>query len=503
MKGSEANVITKHLNLNSVDDYRLFLKIKQLPTYDIRGRVAQFPEEYAERLGIAAECSQQADYEPLDGLFDYQRDIARIAIDKRRFAVFADCGLGKTLILAEFAKHAAKVLPNGKSVLIVSPLMVVPQTVAEIKRFYGDSLPVDVIHAADLDAWTKSGSRIGITNYEALRDDIDRGRIGALIADESSIMKSHYGKWGQKLIDLGKGVEWKLCLTGTPAPNDRIEYANHAVFLDQFPTVNAFLARYFVNRGQTSERWELKPHALRPFYRSLSHWAIFLTNPSVYGWKDNTKPLPPIHIHIEDVEMTDQQIGLTMKQTGSLFAHKMGGIVGRASLGSIAKGRYKGEAVDTLKPAFIKSRVDSWPDESTIIWCMYNHEQDLIAEQFPDCANIAGDTPHDERLRLIDDFKAGRRKVLISKPKILGFGLNLQVATRQVFSGLQDSYEAFYQAVKRSNRYGSKLPLNVHIPVTDIERPMIETVMSKAHRIQQDTETQEQLFREMGYAGIV
>ena len=495
-------MITKQLDLSSIDDYHTFLRIKQLPTYSICGRVASFPEEYADRLGIVAEHTKPAKYKPLPGLFDYQRDISRIAIDKRKFAVFADCGLGKTLILAEFAKHAAAVLPKGKSVLIVSPLMVVPQTASELKRFYGDSLPIEVVHAHDLGAWTAKGGRIGITNYEALRDDIQRGRIGALIADESSIMKSHYGKWGQKLIDLGKGVEWKLCLTGTPAPNDRIEYANHAVFLDQFPTVNAFLARYFVNRGQTSERWELKPHALKPFYRSLSHWCIFLTNPAVYGWQDNTATLPPIRVHIDEVEMTEQQVALTMQETGSLFAHKMGGIVGRASLGAIAKGSYKGEAVDTLKPAFIRNQVDSWPDESTIIWCLYNREQETIEEQFPDAASIAGDTPLERRIELIDDFKAGRRKVLISKPKILGFGLNLQIATRQVFSGLQDSYESFYQAVKRSNRYGSTKPLNVHIPVTDIERPMIETVLSKAKRVQQDTETQEQLFKEMGYQHV-
>jgi superfamily II DNA or RNA helicase len=493
-------MVTRQLNLNSIDDYQLFLRIKQLPTYSITGRVASFPDEYADRLGIAGESAAPAKYNPLPGLFDYQQEISRIAIQKQRFAVFADCGLGKTLMLAEFARHAAKVLPKGQCVLIVSPLMVVPQTIAELKKFYGDSLPIEQVDSGELGSWLESGkSRIGITNYEALRPDIVRGRLGALIADESSIMKSHYGKWGQKLIDLGKGLQWKLCLTGTPAPNDRIEYANHAVFLDQFPTVNAFLARYFVNRGQTSERWELKPHALRPFYRSLSHWSIFLTNPAVYGWKDNTKPLPPIHIHAEDVEMTEQQVGLTMKQTGSLFAHKMGGIVGRASLGSIAKGRYKGESVDTRKPGHIKASVDSWPDESTIIWCMYNHEQDLIADQFPDCANISGDTPHDTRMVLIDDFKAERRRVLVSKSKILGFGLNLQVCTRMIFSGLQDSYESFYQAVKRANRYGSTKPLNVHIPVTDIERPMIETVMAKASRIQQDTETQEQLFREMGY----
>jgi superfamily II DNA or RNA helicase len=294
---------------------------------------------------------------------------------------------------------------------------------------------------------------------------------------------------------MGKGLSWKLALTGTPAPNDRIEYANHAVFLDQFPTVNSFLARYFVNRGETGERWELKPHALQPFYRSLSHWSIFLTNPGTYGWKDNAGTIPPIITHVHSVPLTTQQQDLVFTSTGTLFAANAGGITSRSVLSQIAKGNHKGEAVDTAKPAYIRRLVESWPDESTIIWCKYNAEQDSMAATFPGAANIDGGTPYAERMKLIDEFKAGMRRVLISKPKILGFGLNLQIATRQVFSGLQDSYEEYYQAVKRSNRFGSTLPLNVHIPITEIERPMIETVLEKAARVQADAEEQERMFK--------
>jgi superfamily II DNA or RNA helicase len=143
--------------------------------------------------------------------------------------------------------------------------------------------------------------------------------------------------------------------------------------------------------------------------------------------------------------------------------------------------------------------VRSWPDESTIIWCLYNDEQESIEKIFPDAASISGDTPLERRIELINEFKAGVRKVLVSKPKILGFGLNLQIATRHVFSGLADSDESYWQAVKRSNRIGSSRPLNVHIPVTDLERPMIDTVLRKAKRIQQDAEEQERIFRQHGY----
>lgn len=474
----------------SMDSYRQFMRLKEIPQYNWCGRIAEFPDEYTHIVTGARKRKQRAtSFKPSPFLFDYQADIATMAIKKQKFAVFADCGLGKTLILMEFARHAAQF---GK-VLIVAPLMVVPQTIEEAGRFYPD-LPVEQVKAADLQAWLNSDcDGIGITNYDAIRDGLTPGRLVGLLLDESSMLKSHYGAWGTRLIELGSGLQWKACFTGTPAPNDQIEYANHAVFLDHKPSVNSFLARYFINRGQTDNRWELMPHAVRPFYRDLSHWCIFLSNPAVYGWKDNCDSIPPINVHIDRVPLTDQQTKAARDITGDLFVGELGGIGQRSKLSQIAKGKN----VDTNKPAFILNLVDSWPDESTLIWCRFNDEQSTMERTFPEAASITGDTPYETRVQMVSDFKAGKIKQLISKPKILGFGLNLQIATRQVFSGLQDSYEEYYQCVKRSNRIGSTRPLNVHIPVTEIEEPMVSNVMRKAHRVQQDTEEQERLFREM------
>ena len=486
------------IDTSSIDGYNAFLRVKSLPKFKFTGRTASFPAEYADTVQntIGFRAIRSAVYDPLPGMFDYQRDIARIAIEKRKFAIFADCGLGKTLMLLEYARYVSEVLPPGQCILIVCPLMVVKQTLAEAEYFYGDSMPIAHVKAKGLAWWLTHGDdRIGITNYDALTDEIPQGRIGCLILDESSMLKFAYGKWGTTCIRLGRGLDWKLALTGTPAPNDRIEYANHAVFLDHYPTVNSFLARFFVNRGQTDNRWELKPHALAPFYRALSHWCIFLTNPATYGWKDNCGTLPPINVHIHRVETTEQQRDLAYDTTGTLFSFEAGGITSRSVLSQIAKGNHKGKRVETNKPAFIRELVKTFGDESTLIWCIYNPEQKIMAETFPDAANIDGQTPVSRREAFIDDFKRGDRKCLISKGKILGFGLNLQGATRHVFSGLQDSYEGYYQCVKRSNRYGATKPLNVHIPITDIERPMIETVLKKAARVQKDTEEQEQIFK--------
>ncbi len=264
--------------------------------------------------------------------------------------------------------------------------------------------------------------------------------------------------------------------------------------MDALPKVNALLAKYFVNRGQTENRWALKPHAIWPFYRALADWSIFLANPRTYGWHDHATDIPPIHVHIHYVPLTDKQLQATQLVTGNLFATEAGGIGQRSKLGQIAKGNLQGKRLPENKTRAIQELVASWPEESTIIWCIYNAEQNRMANAFPDAAVIDGNTPHKTRVELIADFQQRRRMVLITKPKILGFGLNLQVATRQIFSGLQDSYEQYYQAVKRSNRVGSTMPLNVHIPVTDAEMPMVQNVLRKAQRVQKDTDEQERIF---------
>lgn len=489
-----------HLDMNSIDDYQLFLRAKSLPTYRIIGRSVWFPDEYSEYvIGQVEEATKHTDYDPPSWMYDYQKDIAQIAVRRKKFALFVECGLGKTAIFLDFARHAASTMPT-KRVLIVSPLMVISQTIAEAERFYGDVLPLHRVKPADLQTWLDSPNdgSIGITNYESIRPELTRGNLGGLILDESSLLKSHYGKWGTKILEMGKGLEWKMAATGTPAPNDRIEYANHAVFMDAYPNVNSFLARFFVNKGQTCERWTLKQHALAPFYVALSHWSIFLTNPATYGWTDNSASIPKIIVHEHDVPLTTEQEKLAFGMTGRLFSDRIGGITNRSVLSQIAKGNHKGMAVPTNKPRFIADLVGSWPDESTIVWCRFNAEQETLEQAMPEAASMSGNTPDERRQEIIAAFKAGQVKTLISKPKILGFGLNLQIATRQVFSSCEDSYEEYHQAVKRSNRIGSTRPLNVHLPVTDIERLQMENVLRKARRVQQDTDEQEQIFRSVG-----
>ena len=196
------------LDPKNIDHYRMFLAAKSLPSYRITGRQASFPDEYAGQLLGSMPEARLSPYNPISGLFDYQVDIARMAIQKRKFAVFADCGLGKTLIMTEFARHAQAHLGASRRVLIVSPLMVIPQTIEAVRQFYvgRNGLTVTQVKAAELQGWlNRTGDEIGITNYDALHDTLAPGRIGALLLDESSMLKSHYGKWGQTCLRFGAG----------------------------------------------------------------------------------------------------------------------------------------------------------------------------------------------------------------------------------------------------------------------------------------------------------
>jgi superfamily II DNA or RNA helicase len=491
----ETEVIRVSFDTSNLADYRKFLAVRRCPVYEFRGSDAYVPDEYAaEILGAKAVRTADTDYEPSPFLFDYQADIARTDIAKRSFANFVYPGYGKTLIFLEYARHLLKKF-RGRPILIVSPLMVIPQTLEEAEKFY-PGIGIKQLPVSKVQDFCDRGRGIAITNYEAFTQSLRPGRVVGLILDESAMLAPMYGKWATNILKFSAGLDWRLGNTGTPAPNDRIEYANHAVFTGCAKTTNEFLATYFVNRGQTGERWEIKPHAVARFYRDLSHWCIFMSNPATYGWRDNADNIPPIHTHIHRVDLTEGQRKAVADMTGRLFVSEIGGIGQRAKIGQIAKGRYKGEAVETLKPQFIRDLVDSWKGESTIIWCRYNDEQAMMERAFPEAASIKGQTPIDERIEMIAAFKSGQVPQMISKPKCIGLGLNLQVATRQVFNGLWDSYIDFIQALKRSNRVGSTRPLNAHIVTTEIEEPMVQTVLTKAKRVEEDERIQEAMFRD-------
>lgn len=268
-------------------------------------------------------------------LFDYQAWTVEMALDRQRFAIFADTGLGKTAMQLEWARVVASV--TGERVLIVCPLNVVGQTMTEHERFYDEVLH-DVRDRADLAAWLDSGNGVAITNYEKLDGTVDVLAVAGVVLDESSVLKQSMGSRRTSLVNAFRGVRWKLCCSATPAPNDRIEYAEHAYFLDVVRSTREFLAGFFVNRDGN---WQLKAHGETAFYRHLASWSVFMRDPAVYGFSDLLATMPPLDVTFPRVELTPEQIAAARaheRGDPSLFGVTVGGVVARTKLMQIAHG---------------------------------------------------------------------------------------------------------------------------------------------------------------------
>ena len=375
-------------------------------------------------------------------LYDWQAAITRWAVRKGRAAIFADCGLGKTYMQAAWAKAL-----NVRT-LILAPLCVAEQTVREAAQ-----LGMTVNYA--LDGQSDSGQFV-ITNYERI-DKFDPADYDAVILDESSILKSFDGKTRTKLIETFQRTKYRLCCTATPSPNDISELANHAEFLGLM-TRSEFLATWFVH---DDAGWRMKGHAVQPFYRWMASWAMALRKPSDIGFDDDRFTLPALRVH--EVVTESEHAG------DSLFPELgLKGITGRLR----ARKSSMGSRVAQIEQ--ITANGLQW-----VLWCGLNAESEALAESIPDAVEVCGDDTYAEKIAAVQGFIAGDIRVLVSKVKILGFGLNLQHCHQMGFVGLSDSYEQYYQAIRRCWRYGQKHPVDVHIVVSDAERGIVANVQRK------------------------
>ncbi len=387
-----------------------------------------------------------ADAELPSQLFDWQQAIVRWALRKGRAALFEDCGLGKT-----FQQLAwAQAIPGR--VLILAPLCVAEQTVAE-----GAKLGIAVQYAQH---GVDSQAKLTITNYERL-DAFNPADYAGVVLDESSILKAFDGKTRQRLIETFAGTPYRLCCTATPSPNDISELANHAEFLG-LCTRAEFLATWFVH---DDAGWRMKGHAVQPFYRWLASWAIAMRRPSDIGYSDVGYDLPPLQIH----ECTVAGGG-----DGSTLFPELGlkGIGGR-----LAARRGSLEARIDATVNLIHERGVSW-----VIWCGLNAESEALAGILPGAVDVSGQDSYPVKVAAIQGFVAGKIRKLITKPKVCGFGLNLQVCHHMAFVGLSDSYETYYQCIRRCWRFGQTKPVHVHIVVSDAERGIVENVRQKEAR---------------------
>jgi hypothetical protein len=379
-----------------------------------------------------------------DALYLWQQAIVKWALRKGRAAIFADCGLGKTYMQVAWANAL------NTPTLFLAPLCVAEQTVAEAAK-----LGITIQYAPDGAAAV--GHRLVITNYERL-EKFDTSLFGAVVLDESSILKAFDGKTRTKLIETFARTRYKLCCTATPSPNDISELANHAEFLG-LVTRSEFLASWFVH---DDNGWRMKGHAVKPFYRWMASWAIALRKPSDIGYDDTGYVLPPLRIHETIVEGD----GGTDTLFPELGLHGIGGRQ-QARRGSLEA---RIEAANRL--------IDEWGSQ-WIAWCGLNTESEGLARLVPNSVEVSGADSYAEKVGAIHSFLTGATRTLITKPKIAGFGLNLQMCSKMVFVGLSDSYETYYQCIRRCWRFGQPRPVDVHIVVSDAERGIVENVRQK------------------------
>lgn len=388
-----------------------------------------------------------------NNLFEYQKDIVIWALKKGKSAIFADCGLGKSLMQLEWAEKVHEET-NG-SILILAPLAVTEQTYREGIKFGINSKVVecqeDVING------------INITNYEKL-DKFDTSIFNGIVLDESSILKSFTGKVRNQIIDNFKNTPYKLACTATPAPNDYMELGNHSEFLGVM-TRSEMLAMYFVHDGGNTSKWRLKGHATDVFWQWMSSWAVVITNPRDLDYEVEGYDLPKLNIH-EIIVDGDKPIVETLTLTQRRQARK-------ESLEERCKA-----AADLVNNS----------NENWLVWCNLNDESKLLHELINDSVEVKGSDKAKHKTDSSISFANGDIKCLVSKPLIFGMGLNFQSCHNMIFVGLSDSYEQYYQAVRRCWRFGQEHEVNVYIVISAKEGCVKENIERK----QEDANTMQQ-----------
>ena len=381
----------------------------------------------------------------------FQHAIVSWAVRSGRAAVFADTGLGKTIMQLSWASEVQR--HTGCKVLILAPLAVSEQTIEEGQKFgievqrvpHGQDIPHDGV-------W--------ITNYERM-ESIDFTELSGIVLDESSILKAHDGKTRQRIIDASQGVPYRLSCTATPSPNDFEELGNQCEFLGVMKRTE-MLATYFVNDTGDTGTWRLKGWGQSRFWEWMGTWAVVVRNPSDIGFEGAEYVLPPLEYH-EHVVSTDK-IG------DELFA--------RPAMTLQERRKAQRDSLQERCKALAEV-VNADPSEPWIIWCHLNDEAEMLQSLIPGSVNVQGSDSVESKAKNLLGFSHGDCRVMISKPKIAGFGMNWQHCARMAFVGLDDSFEKFYQAVRRCYRFGQKRSVHVHLFTSETEGQILVNLKRK------------------------
>ena len=378
-------------------------------------------------------------------LHDWQRELVAWAVRTGRAGLFTTTGTGKTLMQLEYARL------SGDTSLIIAPLAVCQQTIREARK-----IGIDLRYVRDGDAVTAPGA--WITNYE-MAARFDPRRLDVVVLDEGSILRDSTGKTRNLLIEHFASVPARMSCTATPRPNDAEELTNQSAFLGVCSRVD-MLATYFIH---DDEGWRLKHHARRPMFRWMAAWAVALLHPSDMGYSDDGYILPGLDI-------IPELLPVPIEAEGQLFPTDLGGIGGRAHVRRQTLEARCERAIDL---------VTKEPDESWLLWTGLNAEADMLARAIPGAVNVHGAMTPEEKAEHLLAFADGQINVLITKPSIASRGLNFQRCARMVFVGLSDSYEDYFQAIRRCYRYGQTRRVHAHIVLSELEAQIAANVARK------------------------
>lgn len=396
-------------------------------------------------------------------LFPFQEHIVKIALRKGRFAIFADCGLGKTIMQLSWANQVVK--HTKMPVLILAPLAVSEQTIEEGRKFgikiwkYGETSDPFANSMSN-----KFYQRIYITNYEQLKN-VDTSPFAGIVLDESSILKGRDGKLSTLLIDTFRSTPYKLLCTATPSPNDHMELGQHSEFLGAMSYLE-MLAMYFVHDGGETSKWRLRKHAQDDFWQYVCTWSISLDNPSTLGFKADGFDLPGIEFieHIIPVENN------TMTLFGDVAVSAM-------DLNKDLRRSIDDRINKTIE--LVNSNNEQW-----IVWGLQNLETDRLGK-LVDGYNVQGSDKPEYKANKLLGFANNEYKVLVTKTSIASFGMNYQNCHNMVFCSYDFKFEAFYQAVRRCYRFGQKSNVRVHLLIPESQHNVRKTILEKSKRHKQ------------------
>jgi len=396
---------------------------------------------------------QKSGFEPIympDVLFDFQRDLTAWAVRRGRSAIWAGTGLGKTAMQLAWSQNVH--LHTNKPVLILAPLGVTAQTRNEAKNMLGLNIKVcmsgeDVING------------INITNYEKLHK-FDPWVFAGIALDESSCLKNFTAKTKQQLIDMFGNTDFKLCCSATPSPNDYTEIGNHAEFLNVC-TRFEMLATYFVHDSGSTQKWRIKGHAEKEFFKWISMWAIMIEKPSDIGYSDQKMKLPPLHYFEHKVESETEHGELFVSPAQTLNERRIA----------------RRKSIDNR--CALAAKINNSTNDQFLNWCDLNDESATLTKMIDGAVEVKGADSNETKEKNMLAFANGDIKKMVIKPKIAQFGLNWQSCHNMCFVGLSDSFEAFFQAVRRCYRFGQKHPVNVHIIISEREGNVLENIKRK------------------------